>query len=198
MRQLCRPNNKKNKTRHPSEFEDVNHNFLNNKDGKFAWRPFQLIHPALYVSLVHQITEKENWKFILKRFKEFQRNPKIICTSIPIESNSKLSDKAQTIKNWWQGIEQKSIELALDFEYVLHTDIADCYGSIYTHSVVWALHTKETGKRERDNHALLGNIIDKKHLQAMSFGQTNGIPQGSILMDFIAEILLGYIDSLVS
>jgi len=36
----------------PSEFEDVNHKFLSNKDGKFAWRPFQLIHPALYVSLV--------------------------------------------------------------------------------------------------------------------------------------------------
>ena len=28
----------------------------------------------------------------------------------------------------------------------------------------------------------------------MSFGQTNGIPQGSVLMDFIAEIVLGYAD----
>jgi hypothetical protein len=28
----------------------------------------------------------------------------------------------------------------------------------------------------------------------MSYGQTNGIPQGSVLMDFIAELVLGYID----
>lgn len=28
----------------------------------------------------------------------------------------------------------------------------------------------------------------------MSFGQTNGIPQGSNLMDFIAELVLGYSD----
>ncbi|PSB01573.1 RNA-directed DNA polymerase [Merismopedia glauca] len=28
----------------------------------------------------------------------------------------------------------------------------------------------------------------------MSFGQTNGIPQGSVLMDFIAEMVLGYAD----
>jgi len=28
----------------------------------------------------------------------------------------------------------------------------------------------------------------------MSFGQTNGIPQGSVLMDFIAEMILGYAD----
>ena len=29
----------------------------------------------------------------------------------------------------------------------------------------------------------------------MTYGQTNGIPQGSSLMDFIAEIILGYADT---
>ena len=61
----------------PAEFEDVNHKFLNNKDGKFAWRPFQLIHPALYVSLVHNITEEINWNTIVARFGHFASNPKI-------------------------------------------------------------------------------------------------------------------------
>src|SRR3989344_3218553 len=55
----------------PCNFENINYKFLNNKDGKFAWRPLQLIHPAIYVSLVHKITEVENWKIIVKRFKEF-------------------------------------------------------------------------------------------------------------------------------
>jgi RNA-directed DNA polymerase len=32
----------------------------------------------------------------------------------------------------------------------------------------------------------------------MSYGQTNGIPQGSTLMDFIAEIVLGYVDSILT
>ena len=32
----------------------------------------------------------------------------------------------------------------------------------------------------------------------MRYGQTNGIPQGSVLMDFIAEMVLGYIDTLSS
>ncbi len=31
----------------------------------------------------------------------------------------------------------------------------------------------------------------------MRYGQTNGIPQGSVLMDFIAEMVLGYIDKLL-
>jgi len=40
---------------------------------------------------------------------------------------------------------------------------------------------------------LLGNVIDD-NLRNMTYGQTNGIPQGSVLMDFIAEIVLGYTD----
>ena len=187
------PSTGKRKTRSPRDFENVNYKFLENKDGKFSWRPIQLIHPALYVSLVHKITEKDNWKIIVEKFKEFENNPKIKCYTTPIESESNDSDKAEIINLWWQAIEQQSIELALEFEYVLHTDISNCYGSIYTHSIVWALHSKEVGKRERKDKSLIGNIIDK-HLQDMSYGQTNGIPQGSVLMHFIAEMVLGYVD----
>lgn len=182
----------KQKAIKPFECEDVNYTLLNNKDGKFAWRPLQLIHPAIYVSLVNKITEENNWKLIVDKFKEFQANPKIKCHSIPLQSENEQSDKAVTISNWWQSIEQQSIELALNFDYVLHTDITDCYGSIYTHSILWALHTKPTAKADRDK-SLLGNVIDD-HLRNMSYGQTNGIPQGSVLMDFIAEIVLGYAD----
>lgn len=177
----------------PAEFEDVNYKFLNNKDGKFAWRPLQLIHPALYVSLVNKITEPANWDLIVNRFAQFQDNPKIRCYSIPLRSDNQQSDKATSVSQWWHEIEQQSLELALKYEYVLHTDISGCYGSIYTHSVPWAIHTKLEAKKNRRDQNLIGNSIDK-HLQDMAFGQTNGIPQGSVLMDFIAEMVLGYAD----
>lgn len=177
----------------PAEFEDVNYKFLNNRDGKFAWRPFQIIHPALYVSLVNKITEQANWALIVSRFEQFQANPKIRCYSIPLNSDDHQSDKATSIRQWWQAIEQQSLELALKYEYILHTDISDCYGSIYTHSVPWAIHTKQVAKTQRSDKNLIGNSIDK-HLQDMAFGQTNGIPQGSVLMDFTAEMVLGYAD----
>lgn len=176
----------------PSELENVNYTLLNNKDGKFAWRPFQLIHPALYVALVHKITQEDNWSLITERFDKFQKNERISCQSIPVESETKLSDKSAAITNWWHGIEQKSLELALQYEFVLHTDISNCYGSIYTHSIPWALHTKTFAKQNRGPQHV-GNAIDK-FLRDMSYGQTNGIPQGSALMNFIAEIVLGYVD----
>lgn len=177
----------------PRDHEGVNYSMLSNKDGRHAWRPFQLIHPALYVSLVEQITKSANWKVVRDRFKEFQKPPNFKCLSIPLEASSSRTDKAAQYLNWWLGIEQGSIELALDFNYVLHADITDCYADIYTHSIAWALHTKPVAKAKRGDKSLIGNIIDS-HIQDMRHGQTNGIPQGCVLMDLIAELVLGYAD----
>lgn len=175
---LCKDN--------PRNYEDVNYKILDNKDGKYAWRPLQLINPVLYVSLVHKITAQENWEVIKSRFKEFGEDQKIECMSVPHQSLTDNSDKAEQVSNWWYQVEQRSIEMALDYPCLTHTDITDCYGAIYTHSVAWAVHGKDEAKEKRDEKTFVGNQIDN-HLQDMSHGQTNGIPQGSILMDFIVN-----------
>jgi RNA-directed DNA polymerase len=181
----------------PRECEGVNHPLLSNKDGRHAWRPFQLIHPAMYVSLVETITAKDAWESIRNRFDEFQKLPGFGCLSIPRRSTSKHTDKATQILNWWQGIEQASIALALKYGYLFTADITDCYAAIYTHSIAWALHGKALGKADKTRRTLLGTVIDG-HIQDMRHGQTNGIPQGSVLMDLISEIVLGYADSQLS
>ena len=181
---------------HPENYENVNYIIAANKDGKYDWRPFELINPILYVQLARTITEETHWKDICKRFKDFAVNPDIECMSIPVVENTLQTNQKAQILAWWENIEQRSIELSLDYEYLIETDITNCYGALYTHSIAWALHTKEKAKQQRREN-LIGNIIDK-YIRAMRYGQTNGIPQGSVLMDFIAEMVLGYIDSLLS
>lgn len=187
----------------PNDCENVNYKFLTNKNGNLAWRALQIINPAIYICLVNRITEKENWTYIQKRFEEFKKNKRIRCYSMPFastERNSQLkSDISKSIRNWWEEIEQQSIELALEYNNVLITDITDCYSSIYTHSICWALHGRKEAREHRSDNAstLIGNIIDRI-IQAMSYRQTNGIPQGSVLMDFIAEMVLGYADLMLS
>ena len=183
--------------KHPRNYEDVNHLLFDNKDGRFAWRPLELIHPALYVSLVNHITEANNWALIQTRFHEFRTNSRIQCLSIPVVPFPDERIKAAQINQWWQEIEQRSLELSLDFQSLIHTDLVDCYAAMYTHSVAWALHTKSIAKKKRNVKSLIGNIIDS-HIQNMREGQSNGIPQGSVLMDFIAEMVLGYSDTLLS
>src|SRR5262249_1474089 len=89
----------------PRDFENVNHSLYNNKDGKYAWRPLQIIHPAIYVALVNEITTPDNWKTIRRRFTEFCANDKIKCLSIPVKSETNQSDKAEQISHWWQNVE---------------------------------------------------------------------------------------------
>lgn len=173
--------------------ETVNHILYGNKDGKYTWRKFQIINPLIYISLVNIITNKDNWKFLQSRFKKFQNNDSIRCESLPIVPTGKRKQTGDQILQWINNIEKKSIELSLEYNFLYHTDISNCYGSIYTHSIPWAIHSKKKAKSKRKFKDLFSNRIDH-HLQAMSNGQTNGIPEGSILMDFIAEIILGYAD----
>ncbi|QDJ12354.1 reverse transcriptase [Mergibacter septicus] len=179
-----------------SSHEGVNYKLYTNKNSYYSWRLLELIHPVIYVHLVHQITEEENWKLLTKRFKKFNDNKKIICASLPRETtDEKVSNIAQSVSGWWIDVEQESINKALDFRYLFTTDIANFYPSIYTHSIPWAIYTKEKAKNSKTENNV-GNFIDKA-LRQMSWGQTNGIPQGSVLMDFIAELVLGYCDEIL-
>ncbi len=177
-----------------NRFEGVNHIIYNNKDGKYAWRKLELINPYLYVSLVNLITDQVSWDIICMRFKAFYNTTSIKCVSIPPLPDKNQTQEATQIKEWLDSVESEAVKLALSYEYLLETDISDCYGSIYTHSIAWALHGKKFSKRKRKFKDSLGNKIDC-HLQAMSYGQTNGIPQGSVLMNLIAELVLAYIDN---
>ena len=176
----------------PSLDPGVNYSFVANKDGRFDWRPYELIHPAVYVSLVDLICEPENWALIIARFREFTDGA-VDCCSSPVMSLNNQSDQAAQVRSWWQSVEQRSITYSLEFSHLLHTDVTDCYGSIYTHSIPRALHGLSLAKEKRGDNSLLGNKIDA-HIRAGRYGQTNGISQGSVLMDFIAELVLGYVD----
>jgi hypothetical protein len=193
---LTKPN-KKRKLQ-PSELENVNYQLLHNKNGKYDWRPLELLNPILYVNLINHISEESNWNTILRRFKyiDIVTNQCIECLSLPVVNTKNEFNKSSQILEWWMNVEQKSIELGLEFEYLYHTDISNCYGSIYTHSIPWAIHGRKTAKKHRDDDSFIGNRIDIE-IRNMRYGQTNGIPQGSVLMDIIAEIVLKYVDLLL-
>lgn len=179
----------------PADQEGVNHVIFHSKDGKYAWRPQELIHPVIYVSIVDQLTKGGAWPLLQSHFRDCAADPNIECVSHPLVSNSKQTDKATQVTSWWLNMEQRSLELSLNYDHVIHTDITDCYGSIYTHTICWALHGKLLAKSKagKANKALLGNILDRL-LSGSRHGQTNGIPQGSNLTNLIAEMVLGYAD----
>ncbi|UFS55380.1 RNA-directed DNA polymerase [Comamonadaceae bacterium M7527] len=179
----------------PHELPNVNYSFTANKDGRLAWRPLELIHPALYVSLVNALTTEANWATVQQRMESFKGGV-VECCGAPLCSSYHQTDVTAQILGWWQAVEQRSLAYSLEYTHLLHTDVTDCYGALYTHSIPWALHGLTAAKGGKKDPSLLGNVMDS-HIQAGRYGQTNGIPQGSVLMDFVAEIVLGYVDSMI-
>lgn len=178
-----------------SSYPDINYILLANKT-KDSYRPITLIHPILYVDLVNFITNEKNWNEIILRYNYLINlvGDKVSCKSMPFDVKTK--QEAKYPLNFWEEVEQKSIELNLKYNNLLHIDISNFYSSIYTHSLSWAFHDENVAKNSKKNNSLIGNKLDRKY-QFMNYGETVGLPQGNVLSDFMSEMLLVYIDSLL-
>lgn len=75
--------------------------------------------------------------------------------------------------------------------FVLQADVSQCYASLYTHAIPWALHGKAHAKRHQNKTD--GDKIDRAVRRCTS-GQTVGIPIGPDASFVIAEIVLTSVD----
>lgn len=96
-----------------------------------------------------------------------------------------------------EKFEQEEDELvwASGAKYLVKADISACFPSIYTHSIPWALHTREVAKK-KENRGILklfGNLLDKC-TQITRDSQTNGLLIGPHSANIISEIILTTID----
>ncbi len=179
----------------PDDQENVNLDMLLNKDGHYAVRPLTLANPFLYYFLAREVCCPKGWEAIRKCFAAY-KVPHLTSCALPVVPEKVESFfKSATILNWWNVMEQRSIELSLEYRYMFMTDITNCYGCINPQSIEWALTCKHTKHENTDNHKLAENL--QKYLRALQHGHNIGIPQGSALFDFVGEIVLGYSDLLL-
>lgn len=87
------------------------------------------------------------------------------------------------------------VSLESKFPILLRLDIAQCFESIYTHSIPWAVLGKNGAKVDRGRHHF-GNKLDRL-MQRLNFDETSGLPVGPELSRICAEIILQEIDRLV-
>lgn len=83
-------------------------------------------------------------------------------------------------------------ELLIGARYLVEADIANCFPSIYTHSIPWALVGRGVSKANRDEREWF-NKIDK-FLRNTKNGETNGILIGPHTSNLISEVILVTVD----
>lgn len=180
----------------PCKMTDVNLDILLNKDGKYAIRPLSLVNPFLYCFLVRDICKEESWNRIKDCFTKYGTD-RITACAIPIIPEEEESfHGSATILNWWNSLEQRSVELSLEYRYMFVSDITNCYGCINPQTIGKALSMVGTEHENTNNNELGIQII--KYLRALQNGKNIGIPQGSEIFNLIAEMILGYADLLLA
>lgn len=145
-------------------------------------RDLALVHPRAQLGLCRDVAG--NWQD-LKRH----------CEASPVSAS------APVLETHGRAIERRVPRTSLGEarainrsggRYLLRADVVRFYGSIYTHSIPWALHTKTTAKNDRSDR-LLGNRLDAWVRKGQS-GQTLGIPIGPDTSLLLAEVILSAVD----
>ena len=88
--------------------------------------------------------------------------------------------------------EEKDLRGMMGARYMVRADIANCFPSIYTHSIPWALHSRSKAKKNR-SLVLEGNLLDRVTRDTRD-GQTNGLLIGPHASNVLSEIVLTDID----
>lgn len=153
-----------------------------------ARRKFAIPNPYHYYKAVEVIVNNSEGIFnVLSKNKASLTRP---LKSSPKKCESyrrptkNIAESKQIIEQLYQN---NLIEIRLD--------IASFFDSIYTHSVSWAIHTKQIAKKNKSD-TLFGNVLDSS-LQAMNFGQTNGVLVGNAVSRIISEIILCVVDEAI-
>lgn len=114
-----------------------------------------------------------------------------ISSSKPIVDSS--NERALISKDNFSTFKRRRLNESFDNLYEVKTDVSRFYGTIYTHSIPWLVHTKPVAKANRNDFTMLGNAIDRD-LRSSNSGQTVGIPIGPDTSLIVAEIITCLMD----
>ena len=106
---------------------------------------------------------------------------------------TKLFEKNYKVYEIDGNPEQK---IVIGKRYLVKADISNCFGSIYTHAIPWALVCKETAKQNRGKSKWYNQIDEKTRW--LNNNETHGILIGPHTSNLISEIILVAVDSTMS
>lgn len=90
------------------------------------------------------------------------------------------------------GNSQRSLGFSFGKRYLVRTDISNCFPSIYSHAIPWALVGHSEAKKNKNKNDWFDEI-DKK-FRACHRNETQGVAIGPASSNIAAEIVLGRID----
>ncbi|MDP3882537.1 MAG: RNA-directed DNA polymerase [Candidatus Staskawiczbacteria bacterium] len=176
-------------------FEPQNHDFLvlpykatrNNNAPRYLSIP----HPIAYLDLCKNIST--NWIQITEAIGK--DNPSYLSASMIIPKVDNYARRLISWESYEKSEEQDYLILNKQqaSKYRVYVDISNFFGSVYSHSVPWALIGKEKAKLTQRSSGIWYNKLDKS-IRRLKNNETNGLPIGPDSSNIISEIILSQID----
>jgi len=154
-------------------------------------RILSIPHPAAYVNQCKYISEV--WDDLKIYFYEKSKDQTFKISRIHIR---KMKDKKELFEMNYKNGEKDGypdIDISIGGRYLVKADISNCFPSIYTHAISWALVGLEEAKRNQTDHTKWYNILDF-YTRALKDNETHGILIGPHSSNIISEIILGAVD----
>ena len=146
-------------------------------------RVLGLVHPRAYSSLAKCI--HDNWG----ELKCVTENENSI-----IKPEFHQSEKRLVVMNYEEPFVKISRSHTSSFakRFRVHTDIANCFNSIYSHSIAWAAVGVKEAKAQQKSKEWF-NRLDT-YQRKTKRNETQGIPIGSAASSIVSELILGKVD----
>ena len=157
-------------------------------------RPLGIPNPAAYQRLCKCISEI--WPQLRQYFEKETKDQEHIISRTHIrkmkETNSLFS---MNYKNWKDDGTPEP-DLLLGAKYLVHADVSNCFPSIYTHALSWALVGKDIAKRTQKDSSQWYNELDFR-TRNIKHGETHGLLIGPHVSNLLSEIILVKIDKIL-
>ena len=155
-----------------------------------APRVIEIPHPISYYRLCNEI--KKNWTEIIKKIGEIDD---YTDRSMVIPKPNNLNMRLVSMLSYNKNKDEKFLILDKSFKakYYVHADIANCYPSIYSHSIPWALVGHQEAKDSMDDKSKWYNKLDFA-IRSMQRNETVGIAIGPDTSSVITELILTRVD----
>lgn len=136
---------------------------------------------------------KKNWLHIQQHFHKQTDLQDYIISRIHLQL--KDDEDALFLMNYddWRNGGSPKDDLPIGKKYIVEADISNCFQSIYTHSIPWALIGKDEAKKNRRNSEWY-NKIDVA-CQMVKYKETHGLLIGPHASNLISEIILTAVDN---
>lgn len=154
-------------------------------------RPLGIPNPFAYYHLCNCLAE--NWQELKQHFKKFTENHDHKISRIHLR---KMEDKMHLFEMTYSNFHKDSNpepELLIGKRYLVKADISNCYPSIYTHAIPWALLGKDVAKCKKNDKNCWRSELDK-FTRNIKDAETHGLLIGPHTSNLIAEIILVVID----